>query len=154
MKKIVFITVIFFLAIPSGFAQLKMNTFEEAEQFAKENPKPIVIFTHTNWCKYCKIMENTTFKNAIIIKKLNDNFYFVPFDAETKRDIKFNDHVYKFKPTGTNTGIHELATALVTIDKLVVYPSLTILNSDNSILFRQHSYLSAKALSLILDKLK
>ena len=99
-------------------------------------------------------MENTTFKNAIIIKKLNENFYFVPFDTETKRDIKFNDHVYKFKPTGTNTGIHELATALVTIDKLVVYPSLTILNSDNSILFRQHSYLSAKALSLILDKLK
>ena len=75
------------LAIPSGFAQLKAYSFEEAEQLSLENPKPIVVFVHTNWCKYCKMMENTTFKNKELINELNANFYFVLFDAESKTYI-------------------------------------------------------------------
>ncbi|UFH36322.1 thioredoxin family protein [Flavobacterium acetivorans] len=154
MKKDFFILLLLLWAIPSSFAQLKTHSFEEVEQLSKENPKPIVVFTHTNWCKYCKIMENSTFKNPTIIKVLNEHYYFVPFDAETKSDIIFNNHRFQFKPTGTNTGIHELATALATIDNHVAYPSLTILESDNSILFQQASFISAKALMTILDKLK
>lgn len=154
MKKDFFILLLLLWAIPSSFAQLKTHSFEEVEQLSKENPKPIVVFTHTNWCKYCKIMENSTFKNPPIIKVLNEHYYFVPFDAETKSNIIFNNHRFQFKPTGTNTGIHELATALATIDNHVAYPSLTILESDNSILFQQASFISAKALMTILDKLK
>lgn len=154
MKKDFFILLLLLWAIPSSFAQLKTHSFEEVEQLSKENPKPIVVFTHTNWCKYCKIMKNSTFKNPTIIKVLNEHYYFVPFDAETKSDIIFNNHRFQFKPTGTNTGIHELATALATIDNHVAYPSLTILESDNSILFQQASFISAKALMTILDKLK
>ena len=154
MKKTVYILLFFLWAIPPGFAQLKSYSFEEVEKLSKENPKPIVVFTHTNWCKYCKIMENTTFKDAKIIATLNDNFYFISFDAESKKDIVFNNHTFHFQPKGTNTGIHELATVLATIDNQVAYPSLTILENDNSIVFQQASLLSAKALFLILDKLK
>ncbi|MBD0725149.1 thioredoxin [Flavobacterium sp. L1I52] len=152
MKKQIFIVLLFFWAIPSGFAQLKSYTFEEAEQLTKENPKRIVVFIHTNWCKYCKMMENSTFKNPEIISILNDNFYFVTLDAETKTDISFENHTFKFQPTGQNTGIHELATALATIDGQVVYPTLTILDSDYSILFQKHSYLKAAELITILEK--
>ena len=154
MKKLIYILLFFLCAIPAGFAQLKAYSFEEVELLSIENPKPIVVFTHTNWCKYCKIMENTTFKDPKIIAALNDNFYFISFDAETKKDILFNNHIFQFHPNGTNTGIHELATALATIDNQVAYPSLTILENDNSIVFQQASLLSAKALFLILDKLK
>lgn len=154
MRKIIYIILFFLWAIPSGFAQLKTYSFEEVVQLSKENPKPIVVFTHTNWCKYCKIMEHVTFKDSRIIATLNENFYFVSFDAETKKDIIFNNHTFQFQPNGTNTGIHELAIALATIENQVVYPTLTILESDNSILFQQASFISAKALGRILDKLK
>ena len=99
-------------------------------------------------------MEHVTFKDSRIIATLNENFYFVSFDAETKKDIIFNNHTFQFQPNGTNTGIHELAIALATIENQVVYPTLTILESDNSILFQQASFISAKALGRILDKLK
>ena len=154
MNKKIYILVLFLWAIPSGFAQLKTYSFEEVELLSKEKPKPIVVFIHTNWCKYCKIMENTTFKDAKIIAALNENFYFISFDAENKKDIILNNHTFQFQPNGTNTGIHELATAIATIDNQVIYPSLTILEYDNSIVFQQASFLSAKALLLILDKLK
>ena len=154
MKKAIYLLLFFIWAIPSSFAQLKTYSFEEVEQLSKENPKPIVVFIHTNWCKFCKIMKNTTFKDPKITTELNENFYFISFNAESKKEIIFSNHKFQFQPNGTNTGIHELATALATINKQVVYPTLTILQTDNSIVFQQASFISAKALLLILDKLK
>lgn len=154
MKKRVFILLLFFWAIPSGFAQLKIHSFKEAEQLAINDPKPFVVFTHTSWCKFCKMMENSTFKNSEIIRILNTDYYFILLDAESKEDVFFNNHTFKFKQKGQNTGIHELATALATINNQVIYPTLTILNSDYSILFQQHSYLKAEDLLEILKKMK
>ena len=154
MKKQLYILLIFFWAIPSGFAQLKIHTFEEAEKLSKENPKPFVVFIHTSWCKYCKMMENSTFKNSEISNILNAEFYFISLDAESKDDIHFNNHQFQFIPKGHNTGIHELATALATIDSQVVYPTITILKSDFSIVFQKHSFLSSKELNAVLEKTK
>jgi thioredoxin-related protein len=154
MKNWVYILLIFFWAIPSGFAQLKTHSFEEGEKLSEENPKPFVIFIHTSWCKYCKMMENSTFKNPEIIKILNTDFYFIALDAESKDDIHFNNTVFKFKPKGHKTGIHELATELATINSEVVYPTLTILQTDFSIIFQKHSFLNVKELLIILEKMK
>lgn len=154
MKKAVYILLIFFWTIPSGFAQLKTYTFEEAEKFSKENPRPFVVFIHTSWCNYCKMMENSTFKNPEIIAILNTNFYFISLDAESKNDIRFNNHTFQFKPKGQNTGIHELATALATINSQVVYPTLTILDIDYSIKLQKQSFINAKELIAILQMTK
>lgn len=154
MKKRLYILLIFFWAIPSSLAQLKTHTFEEAEKLSKENPKPFVVFIHTSWCNYCKMMENSTFKNSEVIRLLNTDFYFIPLDAESKEDIHFNNHNFQFKPNGQNTGIHELATALATIDSQVVYPTVTILEPDFSIGFQKHSFLNAKELLVVLKKIK
>ena len=154
MKKAFYILLIFSWAIPSGFAQLKTYSFEEAEKLAKENPKPFVVFVHTSWCNYCKMMENSTYKNPEIIKLLNTNFYFIPLDAESKTAIHFNNHAFQFKPNGQNTEIHELATALATINSQVVYPTLTVLQTDFSIVFQKHSFLNSKQLFAILERIK
>ncbi|RTY95996.1 DUF255 domain-containing protein [Flavobacterium sp. GT3R68] len=154
MKRLLFIVLIFFCAVPSSVAQLKIYSFEEAEKLSKENPKPIVVFIHTSWCKYCGMMENTTFKKPELITRLNANYYFVSMDAESTNDIVFNNHVFKFKPTGPNTGIHQLATELATIDNNVIYPTTVVLATDFSILFQKHSYLDDRTLLGILDKIK
>ena len=154
MKKTFYILLIFFWAIPSSIAQLKTHTFEEAEKLVKENPKPIVVFVHTSWCNYCKMMENSTFKNPEIITILNSEFYFISLDAESKSAIHFNGHMFQFIPRGQNTGIHELATALATINSKVVYPTVAILKSDYSIVFQKHSFLSGKELLVILKNAK
>lgn len=154
MKKAFYILLIFFWAIPSGFAQLKIYSFEEAEKLAKENPKPFVVFIHTSWCQYCKMMENSTFKNEAVIDILNQDFYFIPLDAETKTSIQFHNQKFQFVTKGNGLGIHELATALATINSKVVYPTLTILDKDYSIQVQKHSFLSAKDLAIILQKAK
>jgi len=154
MKKGIFILLIFFWAIPAGFAQLKSYSFEEAEKLNTTNPKPFVIFIHTSWCNYCKLMENTTFKDPAIVAFLNQNFYFISLDAESKNDIIFNDHTFKFKPSGQNTGIHELAIELATINNEISYPTITVLGSNLTILLQTGSYKDPKTLYSLLKKLE
>lgn len=144
MKK--FLILFFLLIANQNFAQLKMHTFEEAEKLSIDNPKQFVIFIHTSWCKYCKMMQNSTFKNEEVIKKLNENFYFISFDAEAKNDITFNHHIFKFKPKGNDSGIHELAESLSN----QTYPTITILNPDYAILAQIESMTNAQYLLKIL----
>ncbi len=154
MKKWVYILLIFYWTIPSCFAQLKTHKFEEAEKLSKENPKPFVVFTSASWCNYCKKMENSTFKNPEIITILNADFYFIPLDAESNNNIDFNNHTFKFIPNGPITGLHELAISLATIDSQLIYPTITILGADYSILFQKHSFINAEELKLVLEKAK
>lgn len=144
------LVILLFLFANQNFAQLNTHTFEQAEKLSIENPKPFVIFIHTDWCKICKIMENTTFKNKEIIQNLNQNFYFISFNPEDKNEIKFNKNIFKFKPKGTNSGIHELAELLS--DQ--TYPTITILNPDYSILTQIESFVNSKTLLQILEKAK
>ena len=142
------------LAANTGFSQLKTHTFEQAEKIAKENPKPFVVFIHTEWCKFCKMMENTTFKNNDIINQLNQNFYFISFNAEEKKDILFNGNTFQYKPKGNNSGVHELASILGDKNGTIIYPTITILNPDYSIAAQFTSYTSPKDLLQILSKIQ
>ncbi len=135
-------------------SQINSYSFEQLDSLEKVNNKPIIIFIHTVWCNYWQQMENTTFKNDSIIKLLNSKFYFVDFDVEEKRSVKFNGHTFNYKPTGNDTGIHELAEQLATVDHKISYPTLCFLNAKYEIIFQYNQYLNTNDLLTILHQLK
>ena len=153
MKKLTLI--IFFFGITStGFCQLKSRTFEEVDSLQHIQKKKIIVFIHTDWCQFCQIMKNTTFKNQEIIQKLNSDFYFIDFNAEEKRAIAFNNQTFNYRPSGNNVGIHELALQLGTVNNQIVYPVLCVLNEKNEIILQYNNYLAPKDFNLLLEKLK
>jgi thioredoxin-related protein len=143
-----------FLQAQSLFAQIKTVRFEQIESLQKIEKRNVVVFIHTDWCKYCQIMQNTTFTNDSIIYKLNTQFYFIDLNAEQKENIVFNGRTFKYKPTGTNTGIHELAEQLATVDNQVAYPTLCFLNSNKEIIFQYYQFINSTDLSTLLTRLK
>lgn len=74
-------------------------------------------------------MKKTTFKNREVIQLLNEKFYFIKLNAEEKKDITFLGKIFTYKPTGTTSGMHELATELGTIKKTIIYPTTILLNT-------------------------
>ncbi|WP_029271213.1 thioredoxin fold domain-containing protein [Flavobacterium sp. KJJ] len=152
MKKLILI--FFFLITSTGFSQLKVISFEEIDSLQQIQKRKIIIFIHTNWCQFCQSMKNTTFKNQEIIEKLNSDFYFLDLNAEEKRDIAFNNQVFKYQPSGNNVGVHELALQLGTLNNQIVYPVLCVLNEKNEIILQYSSYLGPKDFKLLLEKLK
>ena len=133
-KKLLFLFIFFgyftiYTQERKGKEVLNIFTFEEVEELQQQTPKPILIFLYTDWCKICFGMKKTTFKDQEVIKLLNDNFYFVKLNAEEKKEITFLGKMFTYKPTGINTGMHELAAELGTIKKTIIYPTTIILNT-------------------------
>jgi thioredoxin-related protein len=143
-----------FLQAKPVFSQLKTYSFDQIDSLQKVEKRNVIVFIYTDWCKYCQTMKNTTFKDKEITKLLNEDFLFANLNAEEKQDILFNGHTFKYKPTGTNTGIHELAEQLATIDKQVAYPTLCFLNSNYEIIFQYNQFINATDLSNLLTRLK
>ncbi|MEO8534607.1 MAG: thioredoxin family protein [Flavobacterium sp.] len=149
------IIIIFFLSLTStGFCQLKSIPFEAIDSLQQIQKRNIIVFIHTDWCQFCQRMKSTTFKNQEIIEKLNNEFYFIDLNAEEKKDIVFNNQVFKYRPSGNNVGVNELALQLGTINKQIVYPVLCVLNAENEIILQYSNYLNPKDFNQLLEKLK
>jgi thioredoxin-related protein len=153
MKKLILI--ISFIGItPSGFAQLRSYSFEQIDSLQQIQKRKVIVFIHTDWCKYCQAMKNSTFKSKTIIAQLNSEFYFIDFHAEQKRTIRFNNKTFNYKSNGSSSGINELAIQLGTVNNQLTYPIICVLNPENEIIFQDTSYRNTKDFEIILAKLK
>ncbi|MCI2228645.1 thioredoxin family protein [Polaribacter sp. MSW13] len=156
MKKVFYIIVLFGCFATQSQTKkesLKVYSFKDVEELHQQNPKPMVVFIYTDWCKYCFAMEKTTFNNKDVIKALNDKFYFVKLNAKEKKDILFLNKQFKYKPTGSNTGIHQLAKELALKKGRISYPTTTILNLELQIELQITRYMKSKKLIQILSKI-
>lgn len=144
-----------FALIPAdAFSQLKKYRFEELDSLQKAEKRTVIVFIHTDWCKYCQTMKNTTFKNKDVIEQINNQFYFIDFNAEEKKDIAFKKAIYKYLPSGTNTGTHQLAEHLGTTGDSVSYPTLCFLNTDYEIIFQYSQFINSTEIKVALNLLK
>ncbi len=72
-----------------------LSLTELAEAYSKQ-PKPIIIDVYTSWCSWCKVMDKQTYGNAKVISYINENYYAVKFNAETKDSVELAGKKYGF----------------------------------------------------------
>lgn len=96
-------------------------------------------------------MENTTFKSDSIINLLNSKYYFISFNAESKKTILYKGNEFKFIPKG-NGGTHEIALELGSINGKLSYPSICVINNNN-IVYQYGGLMKTEELLTLLNKL-
>ncbi|MGH1433012.1 MAG: thioredoxin family protein [Lewinella sp.] len=106
-------------------------------------PRPMVVFLHTDWCRYCQNMQQTTLRDPDVNVLLNDHFYFLSLNAETEETIIFGNQSFPFQPTGNGSGVHTLATTIGTINGQLQYPTLVIMNENYEIIFQHGAFIPA-----------
>lgn len=121
--------------------------FEEIEDLQASKTKPVVVLIMTSWCKYCHAMKNTMLKNKNVAAFLSSEYHTVFLNAEEKKDILFAGKLFKYK-----SGLNELALQLGSINGRVSYPTLTVLNSKNEIIFQHSGYLPPNGMMYLLKK--
>ncbi|MFT4760182.1 MAG: thioredoxin-related protein [Paraglaciecola sp.] len=136
-------------AAPTAF--LEQYQFAELDSLMQQEQRPLAIFLHAPWCKFCKNMKQTTLQNKAVISILNENYYFISFDGEQKEPVFFQNHLFKYQPKGRTTGTHELANALGSLNGILAYPTFVILNSDYEIVFQHNAFLNSQEMEKLLE---
>jgi len=112
---------------PAENEQIKWMTWEQAIAASAKQQKKIFVDVYTDWCGWCKKMDQTTFADPKVAAYMNKNFYNVKFDAEQKANVVYNGHTLKFINQGRR-GVHELAYSL--LDGQLGYPSYVYLDEQ------------------------
>lgn len=107
--------------------EINWLTFEEAYALHQTAPKKWVIDVSTEWCGWCKRMDQTTFSDSLVIEHVNANFYAVALDGEFKGDIVVGDHTYQFVNEGRR-GYHQLPAEMM--GGKMSYPTIIFLGEQ------------------------
>ncbi len=147
--------ILFFCFAFIGIAQeqpplLQSYTVEEMLVQQVKQPRPVVVFVHTNWCKYCKMMDKNTFTDSRVIQMLNTSFYFVKFDAESKEEVVINGKSFQYKRSGHRSGMHEFAELIAKKNNTIAFPTTVLLNKSLHIDLQVNSFIPAVSLNSLL----
>jgi uncharacterized protein YyaL (SSP411 family) len=104
----------------------KVNWLSIAEmQVAyNKNPKPILVDVYTSWCGWCKVMDKQTYSNEKVAAYINEKYYAVKFDAESKDAVEWNGKKYEFN---AQNKVNDMAVYL--LYGQMSYPSTVFLSS-------------------------
>ncbi|MCA1756315.1 MAG: DUF255 domain-containing protein [Bacteroidales bacterium] len=103
---------------------------DDFDMLIAKNDRPIFIDAYTDWCGWCKKLDQDTFSDPVIADYLNNNFYPVKFDAESKEPVKFKGKEYI--NDGSAGKAHQLAVALM--QGRMSYPTVIFLNEKGELL--------------------
>jgi thioredoxin-related protein len=147
----------FILILFCGLSNVNAQSFfvdaNKIDSLQKTAPKPVIVFIHTNWCKYCQLMSRSTFSKPEVLQVISEKYYMVSINAEEKQDICFAGKKFGYVPNGNNTGINQLAIELGTINGELSYPSLCFLNSKYEIIYQRNGYVASADLLKIINTL-
>ncbi len=127
---------------------VKWYTIEEVQELVKKEPRKIYIDMYTDWCGWCKVMDQKTFTDEKIADQLNSNFYAVKFDAEGKESVEFKSRTFNFIAQGSR-GYHELAAALM--QGKMSYPTSVFLDEELNLISPLPGYYPPDKLRPILE---
>lgn len=87
-------------------------SFNSGLEAARRQKKPIVVDFYADWCHWCKVMEETTFADAQISKKLNRDYIAVKIDTQKNETITYQGNNYTPMTFAQAVGVEGLPTVL------------------------------------------
>lgn len=127
---------------------IKWMTIEEAALAQKKNPRKIVVSVYATWCRWCKLEDSVSFRHKEIAHYINQNFYPVKFNAESKAPIVFKGVRYNFV-NEENRYVHEFAQYL--LKGKLSYPGIAFINEDGYLIGAMNGYMDAYYMEAVLN---
>lgn len=103
-------------------SKMQWQNVEQTSQQYQIEKKPIIIDLYTDWCHYCKVMDETIYANDSVSNYIAQHFYASKLNAEDKKDLVWMGKKYKYV---AKYKVHELAILLT--KGSLVYPTTIII---------------------------
>lgn len=135
---------------------IKWMSWTEAialNESAKKQGRPtkqVFVEVYTEWCQFCKLMEQNAFRNVELIHYLNQNYLCVRLDAQERSNISYQGISFKYVSSADGTdGVHQLAYSLLEGD--LRYPTFLFFDPDMILLQRIPGAMDSKELLKVLS---
>lgn len=102
MQKVAFsfVLLVLFMGIVSFSVKKKEKiqwlTVAEMQEAYKKAPRPILVDVYTSWCGWCKVMDRETYAKDNVASYINEHYYAVKLDAESKDSFEWNGKKYEY----------------------------------------------------------
>jgi uncharacterized protein YyaL (SSP411 family) len=124
--------------------KIQWLTIQEATRLQKEHFKPIYVDLYTDWCRWCKVMDKETYEDPNVIKYLNDKFYPVRLNAETRDTINWKGKAYTYDAS------YRINTfSLYITDYQPSFPTTVFLTDDKTAPIALSGYMKPNELELM-----
>ena len=136
-----------------AMTQVNWVRFESLSDSMGLTPKPIVVFIHAPWCNYCKMMQKFVFKDDVLSRLLNQDYYSIALDAETTDTIRYRgmDFAPEMQPNGKL--LNRLAMKIGAVDGKLTYPTTVFLESNLNVVAQFQGYLNKDEFGIVLKTL-
>lgn len=106
---------------------------EQGVRDAAAQDKIMLINIYTDWCGFCKRLDETTFLDDSVRTNIENHFIPIKFNAEMRDTIAFKGITYNYIEEGRR-GHHGLAGHL--LEQRLGYPTLVYVHQDGEIIHR------------------
>ncbi|MBI3135433.1 MAG: DUF255 domain-containing protein [Bacteroidetes bacterium] len=110
-------------------AAIEWLDLETAADRNKEDKKLFFIDVYTDWCGWCKKMDQSTFQDSGVVAYMSEHFYAVKMNAESKDPIAYKEVLYEYKMFN-GKGYNELAVNL--LGGKMSFPSFVVLSKKEA----------------------
>ncbi len=73
-------------------AEIQWITMGELEELNKNEPRKVFVDVYTDWCGWCKKMDRSTFIDPEVVNYVNENYYAVKLNAESRTTLTFKGY--------------------------------------------------------------
>ena len=100
------------ISAESSTGKIKWHGFDDGLKLADSNKKYAFVEVYTDWCSYCKMMEEVTFQDASVLKELKKDFVSIKLNAESETALKWQGQDYTQKSLADTWGVYSFPTLL------------------------------------------
>lgn len=102
---------------PVKASGIEWLNFENAHSKTIKEKKLMMVDVYTDWCKWCKVMDEQTFSHPDIVKFAQKNMVMAKMNAESDAKVRFRDKEYTQRQLAAGLGVSGYPTVVFFDDK-------------------------------------
>lgn len=91
---------------------IRWVNFEEGLELARKEKRMLLVDVYTDWCHWCKVMDEKTYGNRAVIDYANKNIVMAKLNAETKEKFSYKGVKYSGSELAMMFGVSGFPTTL------------------------------------------
>ncbi len=88
------------------------HTFEKGVAEATKQKKLMVVDFYTDWCKWCKVMDEKTYSDARVIQFAKDKLVMSRVNAESQEKVRFKGQEFTYAQLARAFGVKAFPTTV------------------------------------------